>query len=84
MTTLRAEGEVTMTRTTRRAGGNVDRVACPWLIKRVIDNEAQFLYAPADTVLEAAALLKARSYDAQGAEFTHRHLPDGEICSFDG
>ena len=48
-----------------RAGGNVDRVACPWLIKRFIDKEAQFLYVPADKVLETAAVLKARSYDAK-------------------
>ena len=33
-------------------------------------------------VLETAALLGARSYDAKGAEFTHQHLPEGEICSF--
>ena len=65
-----------------RAGGNVDRVACPWLIKRFIDKEAQFLYVPADKVLETAELLKARSYDAQGAEYTHQHVPEGEICSF--
>ncbi len=37
-----------------RAGGNVDRVACPWLIKRFIDKEAQFLYVPAEKVLETA------------------------------
>jgi len=65
-----------------RAGGNVDRVACPWLIKRFIDKDAQFLYVPADRVLETAELLKARSYDAKGAEYTHQHLPEGEICSF--
>jgi hypothetical protein len=65
-----------------RAGGNVDRVACPWLIKRYIDKDAQFLYVPAEKVLETAALLGARSYDAKGAEFTHQQVPEGEICSF--
>ena len=65
-----------------RAGGNVDRVASPWLIKRFIDKEAQFLYVAPDKVLETAELLKARSYDAKGAEFTHQHVPEGEICSF--
>jgi hypothetical protein len=65
-----------------RAGGNVDRVACPWLIKRYIDKDAQFLYVPAEKVLETAAVLSARSYDAKGAEFTHQHRPEGEICSF--
>lgn len=65
-----------------RAGGNVDRVACPWLIKRFIDAEAQFLYVPADKVLETAQVLGARSYDAKGAEYTHQQLAEGEICSF--
>jgi hypothetical protein len=65
-----------------RAGGNVDRVACPWLIRRFIDPDAQFLYVPADKVLETARLLGARSYDATGADYTHQQLPEGEICSF--
>ncbi len=65
-----------------RAGGNVDRVACPWLIKRFIDKDAQFLYVRPDKVLETATLLEARSYDAKGAEYTHQRLPEGEICSF--
>jgi hypothetical protein len=65
-----------------RAGGNVDRVACPWLIKRFLDPEAQFLYVPADKVLETAKLLGAKSYDAKGAEYTHQRIPEGEICSF--
>jgi len=65
-----------------RAGGNVDRVACPWLIKRFIDPEAQFLYVPADKVLETARTLGAKSYDAKGADFTHDKIPEGEICSF--
>jgi hypothetical protein len=65
-----------------RAGGNVDRVACPWLIKRFIDPDAQFLYVPADKVLETARLLGAKSYDAKGAEFTHQKTDEGELCSF--
>ena len=65
-----------------RAGGNVDRVACPWLIKRFIDKDAQFVYVPAEKVLETAKLLGAKSYDAKGADYTHQTLPEGEICSF--
>ena len=65
-----------------RAGGNVDRVACPWLIKRFIDREAQFLFVPADKVLETARLLGAKSYDAKGADYTHQKISEGEICSF--
>ncbi len=65
-----------------RAGGNVDRVACPWLIKRFIDKDAQFVYVPADRVLETAKLLGAKSYDAKGADYTHEKAPEGELCSF--
>ena len=62
-----------------RENANVDRVACPWLIRRFIDPEAEFLFAPRETVLEVAEREGAHSYDAAGAEYTHR---DGK-CSFD-
>ena len=56
-----------------------DRIACPWLIKNFIDPEAQFVYVPAGEVFEAAEREGAHSYDAPGAEYTHR---DG-LCSFE-
>jgi hypothetical protein len=56
-----------------------DRIACPWLIKKFIDPEAEFLYVPADQVLDVATREDAHSYDAPGAEYTHR---DG-LCSFE-
>jgi hypothetical protein len=56
-----------------------DRIACPWLIKNFIDPEAEFLYVPAAQVLAVAESDSAHSYDAPGAEFTHR---DG-LCSFE-
>jgi hypothetical protein len=56
-----------------------DRVACPWLIRRFIDPEAEILYEPAERVLEVAEREKARSFDAPGAEFTHR----GGKCTFE-
>ena len=56
-----------------------DRIACPWLIRRFIDPEAEFLYVPADKVLEVAEDEGALSYDAPRARFTHR---DG-LCSFE-
>ncbi len=56
-----------------------DRIACPWLIKNFIDPEAEFLYVPADRVLEVAEREGAYSYDALGARYTHR---DG-LCSFE-
>ncbi len=62
-----------------RQNANVDRIACPWLIRRFIDPDAEFLYAPRDLVLEVAEREGAHSYDAPGAKYTHR---DGK-CSFD-
>ena len=56
-----------------------DRIACPWLIRRFIDPDAEFLYVPRDDVLTVAVSEGARSFDAPGAEFTHR---DGK-CSFE-
>jgi hypothetical protein len=62
-----------------RENANVDRVACPWLIKRFIDPDAEFLFVGRDDVLPVAEREGAHSYDAAGAEYTHR---DGK-CSFD-
>jgi hypothetical protein len=56
-----------------------DRLACPWLIRRFIDPEAEILYVPADRVLGVAEREGARSFDAPGAEFTHR----GGLCTFE-
>jgi hypothetical protein len=56
-----------------------DRIACPWLVKNFIDQEAEFLYVPADQVLAVAEREGAHSYDAPDAEYTHR---DG-LCSFE-
>jgi hypothetical protein len=57
----------------------VDRIACPWLIKRFIDKDAEFLFVGRDEVLSVAEREGAHSYDAPGARYTHR---DGK-CSFD-
>ncbi len=62
-----------------RARPKTDRVACPWLIRRLIDPDAEILYVPNDQVLETASAEGARSFDAPGAEFTHR----GVRCSFE-
>jgi hypothetical protein len=56
-----------------------DRIACPWLIRRFIDPEAEILYVPAETVLEVAERTGAISFDAPGARYTHR---EGK-CSFE-
>ena len=57
----------------------IDRIACPWLIARFIDEKPEFLYVPADQVLKVAAETGAVPYDIPGVEMTH----DGERCSFD-
>lgn len=57
----------------------VDRVACPWLIRRWIDSAAEFLYVPADRVIDDALRTGATPYDVEGVELGH-HGPD---CSFD-
>jgi len=62
-----------------RENANVDRIACPWLIRRFIDADAEFLFVAREHVLAAAAREGGHSYDAPGAEYTHR---DGK-CSFD-
>ena len=62
-----------------RARPKTDRIACPWLIRRFIDPEAEIVYIDADRVLATAAELGGRSFDAPGAEFTHRERK----CTFE-
>jgi hypothetical protein len=62
-----------------RARPKTDRIACPWLIRRFIDRDAEILYVPADQVLAVAADQGAHSFDAPDATYTHR---DGK-CSFE-
>ena len=57
----------------------VDRIACPWLIKRFVDPAAEFLYVPADQVLAVAERESAIPYDVPNVELGHR----GPECSFD-
>ncbi len=56
-----------------------DRIACPWLIRKFIDPEAEIVYVPRDDVLDYAERESAISFDAPGAKYTHR---DGK-CSFE-
>lgn len=57
----------------------IDRIACPWLIARFIDQAPEFLYVPAREVLAVAANTGAVPYDIPGVELTHV----GPLCSFD-
>ena len=49
-----------------------DRIACPWLVRRFIDSQAEILYVPAGQVSAVSERHGAHSFDAPGAEFTHR------------
>jgi rhodanese-related sulfurtransferase len=57
----------------------IDRLACPWLIRRFIDPDAQFFYTPSHRVRTDAAALGAEPYDIPDVTFSHR----GARCSFD-
>jgi len=57
----------------------IDRIACPWLIRRFIDPDARFIYVPATDVLKVAKDTGAIPYDIPGVTLTHRD----ERCSFD-
>lgn len=57
----------------------VDRVACPWFIKKCVDPDAEFLFVPADRVMAEAQRLNAIPYDVQGVELGHH----GKECSFE-
>jgi len=57
----------------------VDRVACPWLIKKFVDKDAEFIFAPAEKVQSEAARLEAIPFDVPNAELGHH----GKECSFD-
>jgi len=62
-----------------RSHVHVDRVACPWLITRFVDNEAEFLFVPASQVSRVAAETGAIPFDAPDVELGHR----GGRCSFE-
>jgi len=56
-----------------------DRIACPWLIRRFIDPDAEIMFVPADQVLAVAAAEDGHSFDAKDATYTHR----GPQCTFE-
>lgn len=71
-----AEGR---TRWVTRHRPKVDRIACPWLIRRFVDPTAVFLYVPPSDVAAVAERFAAAAFDIDGAFFSHR----GETCTFD-
>jgi rhodanese-related sulfurtransferase len=67
------------TRWVTRERPKIDRIACPWLVARFVDPDAEFLYVPPKEVLRSAKEKAAIPYDVPDAHFSH----DGELCSFD-
>jgi rhodanese-related sulfurtransferase len=67
------------TRWVTRERPKIDRIACPWLIARFIDRDAEFLYVPAPEVRSVAVAQTATAYDIPDVAFSHV----GELCSFD-
>jgi hypothetical protein len=62
-----------------RARPKTDRIACPWLIRRFIDPEAEIVYVPTETVLDVEREQGANGFDTPGARYDHR---DG-LCTFE-
>ena len=72
-------GAARPTRWVTRERPKIDRIACPWLIRRFIDAEAEFLYVPTNAVFAVAERERAVAYDIPDAPFSHV----GDKCSFD-
>jgi hypothetical protein len=66
-----------------REKAKVDRIACPWLITRFVDKDAEFLFVAKDKVLEVANRESAIAFDTPGAELNHYQENGTEYVSFD-
>jgi hypothetical protein len=62
-----------------RENPKIDRIACPWLIKRLVDTDAEFIFVPFDEVIEKSKLSNAIPFDIPNVEYTHY----GDECTFD-
>ena len=75
----RAAASLRLVKWITREHPRVDRVACPWLIEKFVDKDAEFIYVPADQVMAEARTRNATPYDVKDVELGHR----GPECSFD-
>ncbi|HVO78346.1 MAG TPA: chromate resistance protein ChrB domain-containing protein [Methanomassiliicoccales archaeon] len=66
-----------------RERAKVDRIACPWLIKRFVDKDAEFLFVRKNEVLKIADDTGAIPFDTSGAELDHYEVNGDERCTFD-
>jgi len=76
---LPGRDEARPSRWVTRVRPKIDRIACPWLIRRFIDAQAQFFFVEPSQVTSVAKELAGIPYDIEGVEIGH----DGELCSFD-
>jgi rhodanese-related sulfurtransferase len=76
---LDAKPKAASTRWVTRERPKIDRIACPWLVSRFVDRDAEFLYVPPKEVRDVARTRDAVPYDIPDVHFTH----DGPLCSFD-
>jgi rhodanese-related sulfurtransferase len=76
---LDRKAKAASTRWVTRERPKIDRIACPWLISRFVDRDAEFLYVPSKQVRDVASVREAVPYDVPEVYFTHQ----GELCSFD-
>jgi hypothetical protein len=72
-----------MSKWVTREKAKVDRIACPWLIKKFVDRDAEFLFVPAGKVNEIARRENATPFDAPGVELTHYKENGKDYVSFD-
>lgn len=77
--TLDAKPAAASTRWVTRERPKIDRIACPWLVARFVDPEAEFLYVPTRAVLDTAREKQAVPFDVPDVTFSH----DGDLCTFD-
>ena len=66
-----------------REKARVDRIACPWLIRKFVDKDAEFLYVPREHVMEVAKKQGAIPFDIPGAELYHYEENGKDFVSFD-
>ncbi len=66
-----------------REKAKVDRIACPWLIRKFVDHSPEFLFVPPDTIPDVVRTTGAIAFDAKGIELTHYKENGEERVSFD-
>ncbi len=80
---MECPGQANYMKWVTRSNAYVDRIACPWLITKFVDSQAEFLFVSASTVKEVVKAENATPFDAPDVELTHYKEDGEERCSFD-